>query len=199
MSADPIILNYASCEGPIDAPGDGEMRITLGPPPAFRVVPGILELVVGLLFCGVLAFFAVAAMPIFFLPLALLLALTLARMAYVFRTWNEPRLIEVRDGFLRTRHLTARGDSRTFPIWSITAIRLEGRWSFFPPGRVTALRLHLRLSVSTTLLDEIDCPELYKVAEALSAALKLEHRPPDPRDAELAEHVAHLRRRRSSI
>ena len=166
------------------------MRIVLGPLPALRQVQGALAASITVTVAAGL--FIVITLQVV-VPLVMVAISMIPLILYWLQTRDQPRMVEIRDECLRTQHLRERGDFRTFPLHSITALRLESCRSLFPPRRITALRVHFRRRRPTTLLDEIDCPELPKVFEALNHALKLEDRPADPREAELVESVARAR------
>ena len=158
-----------------------------------------LELVVGLLLCGVLAFVLLnGGSPVLASIFALPALLTIRRFVVFLSDRQAPRVIELAHGTLHLRHIPAPGQSQRIPARTVVAVRAQGTWSLIPPVRRTCLRIHFRTGASLKLIDEMDSPDVLLWAEVLNDALQQSPRPPNP-DTRLESAVAALRRPDSGI
>jgi hypothetical protein len=200
MSKPAHALDYDS-----PAPGvehfDGGVRITLPPSPTAVLVFQWVEVLAGVLVCCCvfLVLFLVLMplrggslkIPAFCLQMTLV---TLLCFGSFFIDRRRQRVIEAAHGMLSL----SPGTTHRFPLSTVMSVRAARCWSIVPPVRRTCLRVHFRTGASLKLLDEVDTPDVLRLAELLDEIVQAGLRLPNP-DTELESSVAALRRPESGI
>ena len=202
MSKPAHVLDYDS-----PTPGvehfDGGVRITVPPSPTAVLVFRWVGVVAGVwVCCCVFLVLSVVLMPPRGVSLKIpafclqMILVTLLCFGSFFIDGCRQRVIEAAHGMLSLRQPA--GKIQRFPLRTVVRVSAKGCWSIVPPLRRTCLRVHFRTGASMKLLDEVDTPDVLRLAQLLDEIVQAAPRAPNP-DTKLESAVAVLRRPDSGI